>query len=114
MESWTETRFAEDQKTCLNFLDQAKALLKSSKDEGDKQNLEFLISELTIFTDGHIHGGYYFPLNYMEGLHVDFQRLAEWATPSTVKEKWAMGLITLLLIGQHKTILCWETVSICC
>ena len=114
MESWTETRFAEDQKTCLNFLDQAKALLKSSKDEGDKQNLEFLISELTIFTDGYIHGGYYFPLNYMEGLHVDFQRLAEWATPSTVKEKWAMGLITLLLIGQHKTILCWETVSICC
>lgn len=86
LESWTETRFAADHKTCLNFLDQAKTLLKNSTDDGDKQNLEFLISELTIFTDGYIHGGYYFPLNYMEGLHVDFQRLAEWATPSTVKD----------------------------
>ena len=86
LERWTEERFDEDNKTCNDFLEKANALLKDATNSDDKQNLEFLISELTIFVDGHEHGGYYFPLNYMEGAHVDFQRLAEWAAPATVKD----------------------------
>ena len=86
LERWTEARFEEDNKTCKDFLEKANTLQTNATDSNDKQNLEFLISELTIFVDGHQHGGYYFPLNYMEGAHVDFQRLAEWAAPATVKD----------------------------
>ena len=86
MEHWTEERFATDNQDCTKFLERAKTLLSTATDQTDRENLEFFISELTIFTSGYKHGGFYFPLNYMEGLHVDFQRLAEWAAPKTVKD----------------------------
>ena len=86
LESWTEKRFEEDRVTCQCFLDKATALLASTDSPEVRQNLEFFISEVTIYHDGLAHGGFYFPLNYMEGAHVDFQRLAEWACPVTVKD----------------------------
>ena len=30
--------------------------------------------------------GFYYPMNYMEGVQVDFQKLTEWAIPTTVKD----------------------------
>ena len=86
LENWTEDRFSEDNKTCLAFLERASRLMSTSQNDRDKESLEFFVSELTIFTAGHRHGGFYFPLNYMEGAHVDFSRLAEWAAPATVKD----------------------------
>ena len=86
LESITEQRYQEDYDTCCNFLQNARELLKSTNSPSDKENLEFFVSEVSTFTEGHQHGGFYFPLNYMEGLHVDFVRLAEWATPSTLQD----------------------------
>ena len=86
LETITESRYQEDYETCCSFLERAKELLKSSSETSDKENLEFFISEVSTFTEGHQYGGFYFPLNYMEGLHVDFVRLAEWATPSSLQD----------------------------
>jgi len=88
LESVTEGRYQEDYETCCTFLERARDLLKSSSEVSvtDKENLEFFISEVSTFTEGHQHGGFYFPLNYMEGLHVDFVRLAEWASPSSLRD----------------------------
>ena len=86
LEAWTEARFQEDNNTCTRFLERAGALLERAGDEEERLNLQFLMSELGIFVAGHQHGGYFFPLNYMEGPHVDFQRLAEWATPTSVRD----------------------------
>ena len=71
LESVTEERFREDFQTCSAFLEKAKVLLESSTEPSDRENLEFFISEVSTFTEGYQHGGFYFPLNYMEGLHVD-------------------------------------------
>ena len=30
--------------------------------------------------------GFYFPMNYMEGVQVDFQKLSEWTSLETVKD----------------------------
>ena len=86
LESWTQQRFDEDNQTCQEFLERAEKLQAATDNDTDKENLEFFISEVRIFVSGHSHGGYYFPLNYMEGAHVDFQRLAEWAAPVSVQD----------------------------
>lgn len=95
LESITEQRYLEDYQTCSTFLEKAKVLLESTTEYSDRENLEFFISEVSTFTEGYQHGGFYFPLNYMEGLHVDFVRLAEWATPTSLqaeKSSRAQGL----------------------
>ena len=66
LESWTEKRFEEDRVTCQGFLDKADKLLVTSDNPEVRQNLEFFISEVQIYHDGLAHGGFYFPLNYME------------------------------------------------
>jgi len=86
LEAFTEDRFEEDFKSCNEFIERANTLLQSTTDPNDCLNLEFLIAEISTFTDGFPFKGFYFPLNYMEGVHIDFQRLPEWATPVTVKD----------------------------
>ena len=86
LESITELRYKEDYQACCTFLERARELLESPTEPVDRENLEFFISEVSTFTEGYQHGGFYFALNYMEGLHVDFMRLAEWATPSSLKD----------------------------
>ena len=114
LESWTEKRFEEDIVTCQTFLNKANVLLNSTDSSEVRQNLQFFISELTIYHDGLKHGGFYFPLNYMEGAHVDFQRLAEWACPVTQKDfkdvvarynkfpKFVTDVITIMRSGVAK------------
>jgi len=86
LETISELRYREDYQTCCSFLEKARELQNSSTEPSDNENLEFFISEVSTFTEGYQHGGFYFPLNYMEGLHVDFVRLAEWATPTTLQD----------------------------
>jgi len=86
LETFTEERFAKDLECCEEFIKRTNALLESVTDATDRLNLEFLIAEISTFTDGYRFKGFYFPLNYMEGVHIDFQRIPEWATPSSVKD----------------------------
>eukprot|EP00092_Neocalanus_flemingeri_P033659 GFUD01036590.1.p1 GENE.GFUD01036590.1~~GFUD01036590.1.p1 ORF type:complete len:569 (-),score=216.01 GFUD01036590.1:72-1778(-) len=86
LETFTEERFEEDFKSCNKFVERAKELLKTTTDPTDCLNLEFFIAEVSTYTDGYHLKGFYFPINYMEGVHIDFQRLPEWATPGCVKD----------------------------
>ena len=85
LEEFTEARFEADFEACKVFLARAKALGSVVGSE-EKEELEFFEAEVETFVEGFPHGGYFFPINYMEGVQVDFQRLTEWAPPSDLKD----------------------------
>lgn len=86
LEEFTEERFEEDFHECRKFLQKAQSELEIVNDPNMRLNLEFLIAEISTFTDGYHLKGFYFPINYMEGVHIDFQRLAEWAPPENMDD----------------------------
>jgi len=49
-------------------------------------NLDFFIAEVQTFIDGAQYNGFYFPISYLEGVQVDFQRLAEWGSLDVEKD----------------------------
>jgi len=87
LEEFTEKRFEEDYQTCLEFTRRAEIILgEPGNDDTVKNNLEFFIAEVSTFVTGYHLKGFFFPMNYMEGVHVDFQRLAEWASPTCLQD----------------------------
>jgi uncharacterized protein (DUF885 family) len=87
LEVFTPARFQEDHDSALAFLRQAEALLQSTQDETDQLNLQFFTAEVTTFIDGFPSSGFHFPINYMEGVQVDFQRLAkDWFVPTSLQD----------------------------
>ena len=84
LEQFTVQRFQDDFATCKTFLERADALVEV--EEGAREEMEFFKAEVETFVEGFPHKGFYFPINYMEGVQVDFQRLAEWATLSQEKD----------------------------
>jgi len=86
LEIFTESRFEEDRNTCQLFEDRAGVLLNSTTDAGLALNLDLFMAETRTFIDGYPFKGFYYPMNYMEGVQVDFQKLTEWAIPTTVKD----------------------------
>jgi len=85
LEDFTEKRFKADHAACHSFLERAVNLMKTAEGE-ERNNLEFFQAEVGTFVDGFFYRGFYFPINYMEGVHVDFQRLPEWATLTHLKD----------------------------
>ena len=61
-------------------------LIEQTTDEVTLLNLEFLKLELQTFIDGYPFKGFFFPISYLEGLQVDFQRLIEWTTFETKED----------------------------
>ena len=55
-------------------------MIGQTTDEVTLLNLEFLRLELLTFIYGFPYKGFYFPVSYLEGAQVDFQRLIEWTT----------------------------------
>jgi len=91
LETFTEQRFKEDKETCENFLQRADEIkLEGGLGEGDLLNLELFRAELNTFIQGYKFKGFHFPLNYMEGVHIDFQRLTEWAAPKDLSDLTAI------------------------
>jgi uncharacterized protein (DUF885 family) len=86
LEKFTPARFQQDYDSSNDFLEKAVELLASPQDETDRLNLQFLAAEVATFIDGFSFSGFYFPISYLEGVQVDFQRLAGWATPSTLQD----------------------------
>lgn len=64
----------------------AKELQNSTKDKMDQLNLKFFIAHVETFVAGYKHKGFYFPINFLEGVQVDFQRLAEWTSLDTLED----------------------------
>ena len=85
LEEFTEARFEADFEACKVFLKRSKALA-AVVDSEEKEELEFFEAEGGTFVEGFPHRGFFFPINYMEGVQVDFQRLTEWAPPSDQKD----------------------------
>jgi len=80
LETFTEERFAEDNASCEAMKNRAKQLLDQAEDPAIKLNIRLFIGELDTFINGYKFKGFYFPINYMEGVQVDFERLAEWTS----------------------------------
>jgi uncharacterized protein (DUF885 family) len=86
LEVFTPARFQEDHDTSLAFLQQAEALLESTEDETDRLNLQFFTAEVATFIVGFPFSGFHFPISYLEGVQIDFERLAEWAAPTALQD----------------------------
>jgi len=80
LETFTEDRFQEDLTSCQEFLLRVEDTLAQTDDEEVLLNLQFLKKELETFVEGFDFKGFYFPVNYLEGIQVDFQKLASWTT----------------------------------
>merc|ERR1719312_317290 len=86
LENFTKDRFTEDLGSSKNFIGRAEALKNETVDEEKLQNLQFFTAEVQTFVDGYEFNGFYFPISYLEGVQVDFQRLAEWTNYDTQKD----------------------------
>jgi len=86
LETFTFERFADDLYSSEDFLLQAQDLLNSTTDATDRLNLEFFTGELKTFIDGFPFHGFYFPVSYLEGVQVDFQRLSEWVSLDSIDD----------------------------
>ncbi|GIZ03160.1 uncharacterized protein CEXT_529651 [Caerostris extrusa] len=87
LESYSLDTILKRRVTCRNFLNECQQIHNGSdlsKEVGE--NLEFLYSELKCFLKGADARGYYFPLNYMEGPHLEFERLIASMKCDTVKD----------------------------
>lgn len=54
--------------------------------ESDLLKLRLFKAEVGTFIDGYRFNGFLFPINYMEGVHVDFERLAGWVSLNCAKD----------------------------
>jgi len=86
LETFTLERFSEDLETCKEFSSKCADLLSKERTEVERLNLCLLKAELDTFIAGHEFKGFMFPINYMEGLHADFERLAGWVSPTQAKD----------------------------
>ena len=80
IEHYTLERFHSDNETCNNFLDKLDKIKTSGLNKTDKLNMDLFRAELQTFIEGYKFQGFLFPINFLEGVHVDFQRIAEWMT----------------------------------
>ena len=86
LETFTLERFKEDFQTCKEFSLKCDELLSRERTEMERLNLSLLKAELDTFICGHEFKGFMFPINYIEGLHTDFARLAGWVSPTRAED----------------------------
>jgi len=83
LEVFSVSRFQEDFQTCQQFRKEAELLSqRADLDQEDYLNLKLFLAELDTFLDGYECKGFLFPINYMEGVQIKFQRLADWVCNS--------------------------------
>jgi len=115
LEMFTEERFEEDYDSCQGFLERAENLYETIEDPGTKLNLRFFIAELETFINGYPYRGFYYPMNFLEGVQVDFVKLtSKWPTLDTVKDyedviaryrkffKLAEQIVTMMRSGMER------------
>lgn len=86
LEIFTESRFEEDRNECQLFHDRAQTLLNSTQEPQLTLNIKLFMAETQTFISGYPFKGFFYPMNYMEGVQVDFQKLTDWSSPRTVKD----------------------------
>ncbi|CAB4063337.1 GUF1 [Lepeophtheirus salmonis] len=86
LEDFTLTRFEENVQQCIKFLIKAEELSSTIENDNDRVTLKIFANQLETFIDGSEFQGYFYPVCYLEGVQIDFQRLAEWASPKSRKD----------------------------
>eukprot|EP00095_Tigriopus_kingsejongensis_P001952 maker-scaffold567_size135338-snap-gene-0.21 protein:Tk01952 transcript:maker-scaffold567_size135338-snap-gene-0.21-mRNA-1 annotation:"PREDICTED: uncharacterized protein LOC100370690 isoform X2" len=87
LEDYSLKRFEDDYKSSVDFLARSKDISPEESLSGqEKLNLRFLQAELETFASGFKFKGFLFPISYLEGVHIDFERLSEWMTLKTEKD----------------------------
>ncbi|XP_040565641.1 uncharacterized protein [Lepeophtheirus salmonis] len=86
LEDFTLTRFEENVQQCKKFLIKAEELSSTIENDNDRVTLKIFANQLETFIDGSEFQGYFYPVCYLEGVQIDFQRLAEWASPKSRKD----------------------------
>lgn len=78
LQSYTIESFQSRKITVGTFLEEAsQLLLNSNLEDEDKINLEYFICDLNIFMKGMNAKGYFFPISYLDGVHIEFERLID-------------------------------------
>ncbi|GFR09269.1 uncharacterized protein TNCT_264001 [Trichonephila clavata] len=87
LESYAIDTILERKVKSRNFLNDCQLILnENGLNKQISENLEFLSSELQCFIKGTDAKGYFFPLNYLEGLHLEFERLIAAMKQETLKD----------------------------
>ncbi|CAL4067421.1 unnamed protein product, partial [Meganyctiphanes norvegica] len=68
---------------CQNFLTLAEKLEPHLVNHIDVLNVKIFKDELQTYIDGYQFKGYYHPISYIEGIHVDLERLIGWMKRET-------------------------------
>ncbi|XP_013773982.2 uncharacterized protein LOC106458959 [Limulus polyphemus] len=77
LESYSLEAFQKRKSEAESFLEVAKDLLSEVKDEVDHSNLELFIADLQSFIDGINAFGYFYPINHLEGVHIELERIVK-------------------------------------
>ncbi|KAF8770333.1 uncharacterized protein LOC129988158 [Argiope bruennichi] len=87
LESYTLDAILERKVVCRKYLNDCQQILNETNLKKEiSENLDFLVSELKCFIRGADAKGYFFPLNYMEGPHLEFERLIASMNCETLKD----------------------------
>jgi hypothetical protein len=70
----------------MEFARRCEALQDTTQGKTQLLNLKFFSAEVATYVTGHPFSAWHFPINYLEGVQVDFQRLAEWASLDTIRD----------------------------
>jgi hypothetical protein len=81
-----QLRFSEDLDSSMKFARRCDVLLETTEDKTQLLNLKFFSAEVSAYVTGYPFSAWHFPISYLEGVQVDFQRLAEWASLDTIRD----------------------------
>ncbi|XP_035217073.1 uncharacterized protein LOC118190472 [Stegodyphus dumicola] len=78
LQEYSLDSFAKRKKKCKMFLEEAIQYASHVKEDNElKENLQLFIDELSNYIKGLDAKGYVFPINYLEGVQLEFVRLIE-------------------------------------
>ncbi|XP_014662911.1 PREDICTED: uncharacterized protein LOC106805722 [Priapulus caudatus] len=75
LESYSLASWARREEDMKGFLADIQRINVTELSEADKENLDILKEEIELFVEGIQYKGFYFPVNFLEGVQVDFVTL---------------------------------------
>uniref|UniRef100_T1JLB6 DUF885 domain-containing protein n=1 Tax=Strigamia maritima TaxID=126957 RepID=T1JLB6_STRMM len=71
---------------CVDYMNRAKVMEPFIIANADAVNLQMFLDELNTYETGYNYKGFLFPINYLEGVQHDFERLVGWMKFDTVND----------------------------
>ena len=70
----------------MEFMRRGQELVDTTEDQTQLLNLQFFAAEVGTFVTGFPFSGFFYPISYLEGVQVDFEKLAEWAALESLQD----------------------------